>query len=73
MQLGIRSDVFTFAPAGSGLVNDAVALNRLTGIPDLIWAGLWLIISLVMLVFFLSRAASVRGRDDALIRPNEHR
>jgi hypothetical protein len=58
--LDIRSDLFTFAPAGSGLVNDAVALSRLTGIPSLIWAGSWLIISLVMLVFFLSRAARVR-------------
>jgi hypothetical protein len=62
--LDIRSDLFTSAPAGSGLVNDAAALSRLTGIPSLIWAGLWLIISLVMLVFFLGRAARVRDRDD---------
>lgn len=62
--LDIRSDLFTSALAGSGLVNDAAALSRLTGIPSLVWAGLWLIISLVMLVFFLGRAARVRDRDD---------
>jgi hypothetical protein len=61
--LDIRSDLFAAAPAGSGVVNDAVALSRLTGIPALIWAGLWLIISLVMVVFFLSRAARVQARD----------
>jgi hypothetical protein len=62
--LDIRSDLFTSAPAGSSLVNDAAALSRLTGIPSFIWAGLWLIISLVMLVFFLGRTARVRDRDD---------
>ena len=57
--LDIRSDLFTFAPAGSGLVNDAVALSRLTGIPSLIWAGLWLIISIGALAFFLSRSIRI--------------
>ncbi len=66
--LDIRSDLFTVAPAGSGIVNDAVALSRLTGIPSIIWAGLWLLISLVMLVFFLSRAAHVQDQDDMLAR-----
>jgi hypothetical protein len=61
--LDIRSDLFTFAPAGSGIVKDAVALSRLTGIPSIIWAGLWMVISLVMLVFFLSRSARVRDQD----------
>lgn len=71
--LDIRSDLFTVAPAASGAVNDAVALSHLTGIPAIIWAGLWLIISLAMLVFFLSRTARVRDRDEALIRPNKRR
>ena len=60
--LDIRSDLFTLAPTGSGIVNDAVTLNRFTGIPSIIWAVLWMIISLVMLVFFLNRSARVRDR-----------
>ncbi len=59
--LDIRSDLFTLAPADSGFANDAVALSRLTGIPSIIWAGLWLIISLVLLVFFLNRATRVNS------------
>jgi hypothetical protein len=58
--LDIRSDLFTSTPAFSGAVNDAVALSRLTGIPALIWAVVWLVISLAMTVFFLSRAARIR-------------
>lgn len=58
--LDIRSDLFTAAPTGAGRVNDAVALSRLTGIPALIWAGVWLLISLALLVFFLKRTAHVR-------------
>ena len=60
--LDIRSDLFTLAPTGSGIVNDAVTLNRFTGIPSIIWAVLWMIISLVTLIFFLNRSARVRDR-----------
>jgi hypothetical protein len=51
--LDIRSDLFAAAPSGTGLVNDAVALSQLTGLPALLWAVLWLIVSLILLVFFL--------------------
>jgi hypothetical protein len=51
--LDIRSDLFTLAPAGSGFVNDAVALSRLTGLPAIIWAILWLVVSLLVLGFLL--------------------
>jgi hypothetical protein len=40
----IRSDVF----GGSG-VSDAVMLAQLTGVPALLWGGLWLIVCLVTL------------------------
>jgi hypothetical protein len=51
--LDIRGDLFAAASAGSGIVNDAVALNQLTGIPAIIWAVLWLVVSLLVLAFFL--------------------
>ena len=57
--LDIRSDLFTLAPAGSGVVNDAVALSRLTGIPAILWASLWLVISLLVLGLFLKSALRV--------------
>ncbi len=42
----IRSDVFG-APAGA--VTDATLLAHLTGIPSLVWGGLWLTISFTLL------------------------
>lgn len=60
--LDIRSDLFTSVPAGSGVVNDAVALSRLTGIPSLLWAILWMMVSLIALAFFLTRSVRVRDR-----------
>ncbi len=60
--LDIRSDLFTLAPVSGTVVNDAVALSRLTGIPALIWAGLWMLIALVTLVFFLTRAVRVNSK-----------
>ena len=62
VQLGIRSDVFTLAPAGSGLTNGAVALSRPIGIPALMWPGLWLIVSSGLSVFFPKRAACVNSK-----------
>ncbi len=62
--LDIRSDLFADAPLGPGAVNDAVALSQLTGIPSIIWAVLWMIISLVMLVFFLNLAARAQDRGE---------
>jgi hypothetical protein len=59
--LDIRSDLFTSAPAGSDLVNDAVALSRLTGIPAIIWAILWLVVSLLVLSFVLKSALRVEN------------
>ena len=59
--LDIRSDLFvTHIPAGSGLVNDAVALSRLTGLPALLWAVLWMAVSLILLAYFLK--SSLRAR-----------
>jgi hypothetical protein len=60
--LDIRSDLFTAAPVGQA-VNDAVALARLTGLPAIVWAVLWMIVSLVVLAFFLR--SSLRVRDHA--------
>ncbi len=57
--LDIRSDLFTFAPVSGAVVNDAVALSRLTGIPALIWSIVWLIISLWVLAAFLKSALRV--------------
>jgi hypothetical protein len=57
--LDIRSDLFTFATASGTVVNDAVALSRLTGIPALIWGIVWLIISLWVLASFLKSALRV--------------
>ena len=54
----IRSDLFTPAPAGSGVVTDAVALSQLTAIPAIVWSVLWLIISLLALGYLLR--ASIR-------------
>ncbi|MBP7689338.1 MAG: M50 family metallopeptidase [Thermoflexales bacterium] len=54
--LDIRSDLFTFAPASGAVVNDAVALSRLTGVPALVWSMLWLIVSLWVLATFLKSA-----------------
>jgi hypothetical protein len=64
--LDIRSDLFTAAPAGSGIVNDAVALSRLTGIPAIVWAVLWMGVALLVLIFFLK--GSIRLRDRWKIR-----
>lgn len=57
--LDIRSDLFTLAPSSGAVVNDAVALSRLTGILALIWAILWLIVSLWVLAVFLKSALRV--------------
>ena len=54
--LDIRGDLFTFAPVSGTVVNDAIALSRLTGIPALIWSIVWLIVSLWVLVSFLKSA-----------------
>ncbi len=56
--LDIRRDLFTPVPAGSGVVTDAVALSQLTGIPAIVWSGLWLVISLIALGYLLK--ASIR-------------
>lgn len=57
--LDIRSDLFALAPSNGAVVNDAVALSRLTGIPALIWSVLWLLISLWVLASFLKSALRV--------------
>jgi hypothetical protein len=62
--LDIRSDLFTAAPVDQA-VNDAVALGRLTGLPAIVWAVLWMIVSLVVLVFFLRSSLRVRDREQA--------
>ena len=59
--LDIRSDLFTLAPVSGIVVNDAVALSRLTGIPALIWSSVWLITSVWVLSTFLKSA--LRGAD----------
>ncbi len=56
--LDMRSDLFTSAPATAGIVNDAVALSQLTGIPALVWSVLWLVISLIAVGYFFM--ASIR-------------
>jgi len=53
-------------PSGSGVVNDAVALSQLTGLPALLWAVLWMVVSLIMLAFFLN--SSLRLREHGLTR-----
>jgi hypothetical protein len=60
--LDIRSDLFTLAPARSGIVNDAAALSRLTGIPAIIWAILWLAISLLVLGLVFRSALRLENR-----------
>ena len=59
--LDIRNDLFTFAPASGTFVNDAVALSRLTGLSSLVWANVWLIVSMWVLATFLTSA--LRGAD----------
>ncbi len=59
--LDIRSDLFAPSFGGQGVVNDAVALGQLTGIPSILWAVLWMAAALIVLVFVLR--ASVRRRD----------
>jgi len=56
--LDMRSDLFASAPAAAGVVNDAVALSQLTGIPALVWSVLWLVISLIAVGYFFM--ASIR-------------
>jgi hypothetical protein len=61
--LDIRSDLFGpggAGPSGYGMVNDAVALARLTHIPAIVWAVVWIVISFAALFFFLNLAARVR-------------
>lgn len=67
--LDIRSDLFRFnTPTlfASGVVNDAVALARLTGIPALVWAVVWIAISAASLIFFLRLASGVREDEESL-------
>ena len=54
--LDIRSDLFTLTPVSGAVVNDAVALSRLTGVPALVWSVLWLIVALWVLASFLTSA-----------------
>lgn len=49
--LDIRSDVF----AGRGLESDAVMLARLTGVPALVWGGLWIGVALAACALALRR------------------
>ena len=56
--LDMRSDLFTSTPAAASVVNDAVALSQLTGIPALVWSVLWLVISLIAVGYFFM--ASIR-------------
>ncbi len=63
--LDMRSDLFTAAPAGTRIVNDAVVLSRLTGIPSSLWAVLWLVISLLMLAFFLRSSIRFQNQEQA--------
>ncbi len=56
--LDLRSDLFTSTPAAMGIVNDAVALSQVTGIPALVWSVLWLVISLIAVGYFF--LASIR-------------
>ena len=59
--LDIRSDLFiTGVPVESGVVNDAVALSQLTGLPAILWAVLWMTVSLIMLAFFLNSSLRLR-------------
>lgn len=63
--LDIRSDLFiTVVPAGPGLVNDAVALSQLTGLPAILWAVLWMAVSLIMLAFFLKSSLRLSEREN---------
>jgi hypothetical protein len=59
--LDIRSDLFSVLPVERGVVNDAAALSQLTGLPAILWAVLWMAVSLIMLVYFLN--SSLRFRD----------
>ena len=62
--LDIRSDLFNAAPIGQPSINDAAALSQLTGIPAIVWAVLWLAISLSLLVFFLKSSLWRRDQMD---------
>ena len=64
--LDIRGDLFNpYAEqlAGFGVINDAIALERATGISALIWAVLWMTISIVTLFYFLRLSARVKHED----------
>jgi hypothetical protein len=64
--LDIRGDLFNpYAEqlASFGVVNDAIALERATGISSGIWALLWMAISVVMLFYFLRLSAGI-GHED---------
>ena len=63
--LDLRSDLFTPYSAGQGIVNDAVALSRLTGLPAIVWAVLWLAVSLIVLVLVLNASVRLRNSDSA--------
>jgi hypothetical protein len=61
--LDIRSDLFgasSVALSNYGVVNDAVALARLTYIPALFWAVLWIVLSFAALYFFVRLSTQVR-------------
>jgi hypothetical protein len=59
--LDIRSDLFiTGIPAEAAIVNDAVALSQLTGLPAILWAVLWMAVSLLLLAYFLRSSLRVR-------------
>lgn len=64
--LDIRSDLFAASPGGQGIVNDAVTLSRLTGLPAIIWAVLWMAAALIVLALVLR--ASVRLPDRERVR-----
>ena len=58
--LDIRSDLLSGVPAEAGVVNDAAALHQLTGLPAILWAVLWMAVSLILLAYFLK--SSLRAR-----------
>ncbi len=61
--LDIRSDLFgagSAALSNYGVVNDAVALARLTYLPALFWAVLWIALSFAALFFFVRLSTQVR-------------
>ncbi len=62
--LDIRSDLFAASPGGQGIVNDAVALSRLTGLPAILWAALWLAASLIVLALVLNALVRLQDREN---------